>query len=230
MPGGVKARYAVKVGDRYGQLCVVEPAHRRERYVRKTRREMSWCVTVRCQCGSQFECVVRSLVRGVTTRCRLCINRDISETLTTHGQEPIGLYRCWSSMLSRCTSRGNHSWKRYGGRGITVCSAWQASFLEFKTWAEANGYKPELQLDRIDNDSGYAPDNCRWVTPRQNANNTSANRRLTAFGRTRTVAEWAREKECTVSPITLRARLSRGWEIEKAIATPARSYGNESGK
>jgi hypothetical protein len=128
-------------------------------------------------------------------------------------------------MISRCASPSNASWERYGGRGITVCAEWRSSFVTFRDWATANGYDPELQLDRRDNDKGYSPDNCRWVTSVQNMNNTSKNRRITAFGRTLTLSEWAREPECSVSTVTLTKRLGRGWDPELAITKPARVYG-----
>ncbi|MGE0378966.1 MAG: hypothetical protein AB7Q45_26495 [Planctomycetaceae bacterium] len=81
------------------------------------------------------------------------------------------MYSTYQGMISRCYCRHHKGYPRYGGRGITVCDAWRTSFETFRTWAEAHGYHPHLQLDRIDGDRGYAPDNCRFVTPSENCRN-----------------------------------------------------------
>ena len=76
-------------------------------------------------------------------------------------------------MMERCTNPNCVGYKRYGARGITVCQEWIDSPQAFVDWALANGFSPELQIDRIDNDKGYSPDNCRWVTARENIRNRS---------------------------------------------------------
>ena len=76
-------------------------------------------------------------------------------------------------MMERCTNPNCVGYKRYGARGITVCQEWIDSPQAFVDWALADGFSPELQIDRIDNDKGYSPDNCRWVTARENIRNRS---------------------------------------------------------
>ena len=76
-------------------------------------------------------------------------------------------------MMERCTNPKCVGYKRYGARGITVCQEWIDSPQAFVDWALANGFSPELQIDRIDNNKGYSPDNCRWVTARDNIRNRS---------------------------------------------------------
>lgn len=110
------------------------------------------------------------------------------------------LYSLWGSMVHRCENKKRDSYQRYGGRGITVCEEWHDANL-FMDWAENNGYKPGLQLDRIENDKGYSPDNCRWVTAKENARNTRRNRHLTINGEKKTVAEWCEIYD--VSPYTV---------------------------
>ena len=73
------------------------------------------------------------------------------------------LYNVWVSMRNRCANPKHHAWHRYGGRGVSVWPAWQ-EFSAFKEWADSAGYAKGLYLDRIDNDLGYSPQNCRWVT------------------------------------------------------------------
>lgn len=76
-------------------------------------------------------------------------------------------------MIERCNNANHRKYSNYGGRGITVCQAWLDSPQAFVDWALANGFSPELQIDRIDNNKGYSPDNCRWVTARDNIRNRS---------------------------------------------------------
>ena len=80
------------------------------------------------------------------------------------------LYGVWESMKSRCENPNREKFKDYGGRGIEICDEWHDSW-SFVKWALTNGYQKGLQIDRIDNNKGYSPDNCRWVTPKQNSRN-----------------------------------------------------------
>lgn len=140
-----------------------------------------------------------------------------------HGGRHTRLYVTWCNLKGRCYNPKNAKYPVYGARGITVCKAWRTSFATFQSWALANGYKNTLQIDRKNNDKGYSPSNCRWVTARQNANNRSTNSFYTAFGETKTIAEWSRDKRCGVSREVLRHRLvhdKRGWTIEQLISNP----------
>ena len=131
------------------------------------------------------------------------------------------LYNCLFQMRARCHKPDHLFYPYYGARGITVCQEWRVSYEAFRDWAFANGYAPGLEIDRIDNNSGYRPDNCRWVTHKVNLNNTRATRRLTAFGETKTFTDWLSDPRCVVSHKTsVRGRLDLGWSVEEALATP----------
>lgn len=101
------------------------------------------------------------------------------------------LHNCWAGMLQRCKNPNDKLYHRYGGRGIAVCSEWE-SFENFHAWATSNGYSSELTIDRIDNDGGYYPENCRWVDRMTQNNNTSQNHRVSYHGLNKTIAEWSR--------------------------------------
>ena len=81
------------------------------------------------------------------------------------------LYACWFNMKSRCFNPNNKYYFSYGGRGINICDEWANDFSAFREWAFANGYSDNLSIDRINNDMGYSPDNCRWATKKQQSLN-----------------------------------------------------------
>lgn len=123
-------------------------------------------------------------------------------------------------MHRRCKDPQTKDYSRYGGRGITVCQEW-GRFEPFETWALAHGYQEHLLLDRRNNELGYSPSNCRFVTPTQQARNRRGNVRIAAFGETKTIAEWADDTRCSVPYPTLHARLTRQHvPAELAITAP----------
>jgi hypothetical protein len=120
----------------------------------------------------------------------------------------------WKNMISRCRNEKHPQYPRYGGRGINVCDRWADSFADF---VADMGRRPEgTSIDRENNDLGYCPENCRWATPRQQANNTRANVLLTVDGETKTVAEWARISGISVDGI--RRRVGCGWSHKDAVS------------
>lgn len=131
------------------------------------------------------------------------------------------LYKCWVEMRHRCHSPNYHNYRLYGLRGIKVeYKPWRKNFVSFLNWAMSNGYKKGLQIDRIDNEKGYSPYNCRFVTVKVNSRNRRTNHYIQAFGETKTVTEWSEDSRCKVGTITFRRRLQEGWPPERALRTP----------
>jgi general stress protein YciG len=122
----------------------------------------------------------------------------------------------WRGMLARCGDPSNSSYSRYGGRGIAVCERWKT----FENFLADMGYRPspELSIDRIDNDRGYSPDNCRWATREQQQNNTCTTRYFTAFGVRRNVSEWS--AITGLSSAVIRSRLRLNWTPEDILSRP----------
>ncbi len=111
------------------------------------------------------------------------------------------IHSIWLNMKARCTNPNRPKYPRYGGRGIKVCDEWNKDFLCFYNWSISHGYSPELQLDREDNDGNYCPENCRWVTLRENTKNRRTSKFLTVRGVTLNASVWA--EKLNVSPYTI---------------------------
>lgn len=134
-----------------------------------------------------------------------------------HGMHGTNIYNVWLNMKSRCLNPMNYDFQYYGGRGITICKEWldAGTFCE---WALTHGYEEGLSLDRIDNDKGYYPENCRFVTHKEQMRNIRTNRMITYKGETHCMSEWA---EITGIPYSvIRSRVKAGWEPEQIFTVP----------
>ena len=183
------------------------------------------CVECRCSCGTVGTYRLGDLKSGHTRSCGCLSRKRVTERKTTHGHSKRGqrspTYHSWAPMVKRCTNPNYPGFADYGGRGITVCDRWLGE-NGFPNFLADMGEKPEgTSIDRVDNDRGYCPENCRWATAKEQGNNRRSNRLITAFGRTQTMAQWA--EELGISRYALRNRVDRcGWPVERALTTPAR--------
>lgn len=141
----------------------------------------------------------------------------------SHGGYKNPLYPIWISMKARCNNLNHAAYPSYGGRGIKVCTEWANSFPNF---LKDMGDKPTQKhsIDRINNDMGYLPDNCRWATMTEQSRNRRNSRFITnsQTGETLTIAEWCLRLKGGATLVYL--RLARGWSEQRAISTPCRAY------
>lgn len=174
----------------------------------------------KCECGNHCIAKVINVKTDRTKSCG-CLKRELlSRRKTKHGKTGHPLHNIWRGMISRCSNESVAAYPRYGGRGISVCDQWQ-SFRPFYDWSMSSGWRPGLEIDRIDNDGDYSPENCRFVSAKVNANNRSSNRIVKAFGESKTLAEWSRDERCRVAYATLKRRLNGGWSATAAISKPS---------
>lgn len=202
-------------GMRFGRLIVIR---RVENKVSPTKSRPQWLC--KCDCGNEVVVTGDNLRIGQTKSCG-CYQKDrMRQTITTHGETNTRLYAVWTSMKGRCNNPHNPYYHRYGERGIKLCDEWNSDFSAFKDWAYKNSYKEdakrgECTIDRIDNNKGYSPENCRWVNQKTQMNNVSYNHYETYNNETHTIAEWADILQIPYEK--LECRISRGMAFERAI-------------
>jgi len=128
-------------------------------------------------------------------------NSDTGKFEKKHGLSKSKIYHVWLSMKERCNKENNKSYKNYGAKGIKVCEEWNNSFSSFYDFSISNGYKEGLSIDRINSDLGYYPENCRFVTAKEQNRNYSRNHMITYNNETLCLSDMADKynvKRCTV--------------------------------
>lgn len=203
-------------GKIFGRLTVIEQAPN------PYKNDSHACWRCICSCGKETIVPSNSLLRGNTLSCgcgSLENARAQGGVNKIHGdafyKNRHRLFTIWNNMKQRCYNPKNPSYKSYGGRGITICKEWQNNYMSFKQWALSNGYKPELSIDRIDNDKGYYPENCRWTTKKEQQNNKTTNHYIEYLGKRYTLKTLCEELHIPYGRTS--DRLKRGLTIEKVI-------------
>ena len=174
-------------GQKFGRLTVINSVG-----VNKYGNYLWQC---QCECGKLHIAASAKLIQGKVRSCG-CLKKEIGiKQLEKHGITTGGkprTFSIWAGMKARCYNPKAISYKNYGAKGITVCDEW-LTFENFHNWAIKNGYNDNLQIDRIDNNKGYCPENCRWVTITENMRNQTQTRNITVYGITLPISVWCRE-------------------------------------
>lgn len=141
-----------------------------------------------------------------------------------HGLSKTRLHRIWHSMYCRCYYKSTNQYENYGGKGIKVCEDWKHidGFVNFYNWAVNNGYDESLTLDRIDNSKDYSPENCRWLTPKEQSNHKTNNVYYDFKGERKTAKQWC--EIYGINQTTFLDRLKRGWTLEQALTISTKGY------
>lgn len=196
----------IEPGTRFGRLTVIEEGPTRKK------RSTSVC---RCDCGTVCIKTNNNLKDGSTRSCG-CLLTDFNHGKRTHGKTRTRLYRIYTQMMRRCYSPAHDAYIWYGAKGVVVCEKWRGHPSEFIRWAMANGYRDDLTIDRIaGGTSPYSPENCRWATVEQQANNRSSNHTLVHDGKRYTIAEAVRV--FGVSRDKIKHRLKIGLPVEEVL-------------
>jgi hypothetical protein len=175
-----------------------------------------------CDCGGVSVVTSDNLKRGNSKSCGCYRAQRRVESHTSHGMRRTSEYSIWCNMVRRCTDPNAIGYKRYGGRGIVVCSEW----LKFENFYRDMGDRPTGKtLERVSNDKGYNDTNCVWATRSEQALNRHNKKLITIFGETKNEKMWAMDDRCAVSYHTFRRRIQLGWVSEVALTKPTANGG-----
>lgn len=218
-------KYKDLTGNKYGKLTVIKRDDSR-----KSRKAYWIC---QCDCGNIKSVRSDSLQGGNIRSCGCLkaeqdkINLKESEVKkkTQKFGRPFGklrIHEIWANMKSRCYNKSDKRYSDYGGRGIYVCDEWKNDFFAFYSWSMENGYSDSLTIDRINNDDGYKPDNCRWITVREQANNRRSNINITIGNVTKTLKQWCEVFGVPYSRVYRRYELDPNRSVEELFADKLR--------
>lgn len=173
-------QYKDRTGERFGRVVVLERAENSKHGKSRQR--------CKCDCGKIFVTDTQNLVNDDCQSCG-CLRKELlGSAHRTHGLSKEAIYAVWCDMRHRCLNPQHHEYKNYGGRGISVCEEWH-KFEVFYAWAISSGYAKGLSIERKDVNGNYCPENCTWITMKEQARNRRNN--VVYDGKTQN--EWARE-------------------------------------
>ena len=197
-------------GARYGKLLVVSMADNNGRFTQ-------WnCL---CDCGNIAVVATAHLTNGHTKSCGCLRSETASANFSKHRKSNTRLYRIWRNMKTRCKNSKCDHYHLYGGRRIYVCDEWCNDFSAFEEWVLNHGYQDNLSIDGIDVNGPYAPDNCRFVTMKEQENNKRTNHYVCYKGEQKTFSELSDDSGIPYD--TLLARInSQHWSVERAVSAP----------
>lgn len=194
-------------GMKFGMLTVLGEADR----IGKDRR-----VIAQCECGNTKVFQINNIKNGHTKSCG-CAKIRAGKIRATHGHARKGCinrtYSIYRDMITRCTNKNYKEFHLYGGRGITICDRWMQGYEYFLA---DMGERPDgLSIDRIDVNNGYSPDNCKWATNHEQANNKRNSAYIEYMGKKQTIAQWA--EDIGIKAGTIYKRIYNGYTPEQAL-------------
>lgn len=188
-------------GKKFGLLTVLKRSDKKGDHIK-------WVCQCSCENATIVEVIGTNLTRGITKSCGCLRHRG-------HHQRKTRLYCIWMDMKQRCSNPNCKAYQNYGGRGIQVCDKWRSDFMSFRDWAFANGYDETLEIDRINNDDNYSPDNCRWITHQEQQYNKRTNRLVEYNGVIKPLKKWTEELGLDYHRVNI--RLLCGWTVQDAF-------------
>lgn len=209
-------RFNDLTGRKFGRLTVIRYLQEEER---ETKRK---CWLCQCECGTVKGFNINKLTSGNTVSCSCAKSERIGNLNKKYRNQNKRLYTIYRAMLERCFDEDNEEYHNYGGRGITVCEEWRDNFDDFADWAMTNGYdehapRGQCTLDRKDNNKGYSPDNCRWITNKEQQNNRRYHIHILHDGKEYTLSQLARKLNIPYMYMWHRY-VEKGMNIEKIIS------------
>lgn len=215
-------------GKKFGRLTVLELHHSKQMYNKQGKKDGHYYYwKCQCECGNIINVWSGHLISGHTFSCGCYKNELLADRVKKHGLSKTRICKIYRKMKGRCYNPNNPKYYTYGARGITICEEWlnkKTGLINFYNWSMANGYRDDLSIDRVDNNKGYSPANCRWADNFMQANNKTINHYITYKGETKTLAQWARTFNMKYR--LLLGRIKYGWDFERAITQPVRRCKN----
>lgn len=208
------AKYKVDIGDRFGRWVVIEN-------LGSILDNNSFKVTVKvqCDCGIVKQHFLSTLRYGLSKSCGCFRKENAGELIKSrdhkHNLSKHPLYILWRGMKCRCHNINDKGYPNYGARGIFVCDEWKGDFKKYYDWAIKNGWQKGLIIDRMDNNKGYHPDNCRFVSPSISMRNTRRNVMIEHNGKSQCITDWATDLSITTQ--ALKKRLKK-WDDNTALS------------
>ena len=208
------------IGKKFNRWTVIERASN------GNANQIRWLC--KCDCGNTKIVIEQSLKNGRSKSCGCFLKEEArkrcfeSKRFLKHGLSKDKKYarimNIYQGMKDRCYKPTKSNYLYYGGRGIKICEEWldkENGLMKFYIWAINNGYEDNLTIERIDKNGNYSPDNCKWATFEEQANNKRNNHLITYNGETHTIAEWS--KILNIPYCTLFDRLKRKYDIKKVF-------------
>lgn len=213
----------IKNGSKFGKLTVINEVER----MRLPSGQINRVFKCRCECGNITNVRLVHLARNRTLTCGCSVT---CSGKPKHHKSKTRLYTIWRGIKNRTSSANYIDANIYYNRNITICDEWKNDFELFYNWSIKNGYKDGLQIDRINNDKGYFPDNCRYCTPIEQANNKRNTIMVKYNGIVQPLSPLLREKNMYKHKNTIIRRIKKGMDSQSAIDMKIRkgNYGKHN--